>query len=58
MKITKKVDLGEYIVLINYDKKSGLINIELLDELQGLIESITVINSEDSDGITLDPNLN
>jgi hypothetical protein len=58
MKITKKVDLGEYIVLINYDKKNGLINIDLLDELQGLIESITVINSENSDEITLDPNLN
>jgi hypothetical protein len=58
MKITKKVDLGEYIVLINYDKKNGLINIDLLDELEGLIESITVINSENSDEITLDPNLN
>lgn len=46
MIIKKRVDLGEYIVDIEYDSISGAITVDVLDELEGVIESITITNSE------------
>ncbi len=55
----KKVDLGEYIILIEYDDSNGYIKVSVLDELEGIIESIEIQNGEieehDSD---FNPNLN
>ena len=48
MLITKRVDLGEYFVDIEYDDMTGAIEVTVLDELEGVIESITITNSEDS----------
>lgn len=38
----KTLDFGEYIVKIQYDKETESIDIELFDQLGGLIESISV----------------
>lgn len=48
MLIRKKVDLGEYIIDIEYDDVTGAIEVAVLDELEGVIESITITNTEDS----------
>jgi hypothetical protein len=45
MEVNKRIDLGEYIVVINYDDKTGTIVVDVLDELEESIESITVSNS-------------
>lgn len=49
MLITKRIDLGEYIVEIEYDDETGAIEVTVLDELEGVIESITITNAEESD---------
>lgn len=49
MIVRKKVDLGEYIIDIEYDDVTGAIEVTVLDELEGVIESITITNTEDSD---------
>jgi len=49
MLITKRIDLGEYIVEIEYDDETGAIEVTVLDELEGVIESITITNAEKSD---------
>jgi hypothetical protein len=48
MLIRKKVDLGEYIIDIEYDDVTGAIEVTVLDELEGVIESITINNTDDS----------
>jgi hypothetical protein len=58
MKINKTIDLGEYIVKINYDDIDGSIEVVVLDELEEVIESITITNSDGSDVTTFDPTLN
>ena len=45
MEVNKKIDLGEYIVVINYDDSTGTITVDVLDELEESIESITITNS-------------
>jgi hypothetical protein len=49
MKITRKIDFGEYIVTATYDEKTGEIKVSVLDELQEEIESITITNDEDDE---------
>jgi hypothetical protein len=49
MLITKRIDLGEYFVDIEYDDMTGAIEVTVLDELEGVIESITITNSPESD---------
>lgn len=62
MLITKRVVMGEYIIEIEYDLETKSIEVSVLDELEGLIESISISDSEDEDssddGIDLDINLN
>jgi rRNA-processing protein FCF1 len=48
MIIKKRVDLDEYIVEIEYDDVTGAIDVYVLDELEGVIESISITNSEES----------
>lgn len=45
MEVNKRIDLGEYIVVINYNDKTGAITVDVLDELEESIESITIKNS-------------
>ena len=42
-KVIKEVDLGEYIITINYDQ-NGDLEIEVLDELGEQIEGIYISN--------------
>jgi hypothetical protein len=46
MKVTRKIDFGEYIVTATYDKDTGEIKVSVLDELQEEVESITIANDE------------
>lgn len=50
MKTTKKIDLGEYKVVIEYDDNgSGYIKVTINDELNDEIEHIEIQNDDDSD---------
>jgi hypothetical protein len=49
MEIIKKVDLGEYIVVINYEDTTGSLVVTVLDELEEEIESLEITNDEDED---------
>lgn len=55
MSKNKRVDLGEYIVDIFYDEKTGEIEVSVLDELGDVIESISITNENNED---IDPRLN
>jgi S-adenosylmethionine:tRNA-ribosyltransferase-isomerase (queuine synthetase) len=54
--IIKKVDLGEYLVVIKYSGE-GDISVDILDELGDIIEGI-YISSESDDNDKFDFNLN
>lgn len=52
MKTTKKIDLGEYIVVIEYNDADSSLNVTVLDELEVVIEAIKAIkvtNDEDDE---------
>lgn len=49
MEHTKKVDLGEYIIIITYDDVSGSLSVSVLDELEDEIERIDVVNDDEDD---------
>lgn len=53
--IVKKIDLGEYIVLIRYSG-NGEISVDILDELGDIIEGIQITNGSDDNDF--DYNLN
>lgn len=57
MKITKQVDLGEYIINIEYnDDGSGYLKVTVLDELEEEVENIEIINDDENNEIN--PSLN
>jgi hypothetical protein len=57
--IKKKVDLGEYVVKIFYDEKTGELDVEVVDELDEIIESLTITNDEnEEEDLGIDINLN
>ena len=58
MKTTKKVDLGEYVIIIKYDDSNGALDITVLDELEETIESINIVNDDDTNDTEINPNLN
>ena len=45
----KRIDLGEYIVTIKHNERTGEIDVSVLDELGELIEAINITNDEDDD---------
>jgi hypothetical protein len=49
--VKKKIDLGEYIVKIFYNEETSELDVEVVDELGDIIESINIQddNSEDED---------
>lgn len=58
MILTKRVDLGEYVVIIEYDDNgSGHIKVSILDELEDEVDFIEIINDEEENNET-DPTLN
>ena len=60
MKITKEIDLGEYIVVIEYDDNgSGYIKVAINDELGEEIEHIEIVNDNNTEGKDdINPSLN
>jgi hypothetical protein len=64
MKITKQIDLGEYIINVEYDDNgSGYLKVTILDELGDEIEFIEVSDENDDEDKTdckndINPNLN
>ncbi len=57
MKTTKKIDLGEYVINIVYDKADGSLEVTILDELGDMIDAIVVTNDTDENN-EIDINLN
>jgi len=55
MEIIKKVDLGEYIVVIKYEDTTGSLEVSVLDELEEVIESLEITNDENEDEDIDDP---
>lgn len=55
MEIIKKVDLGEYIIVIKYEDTSGSLKVTVFDELEEEIESLDITNDEDEDDSDEDP---
>lgn len=49
MKTEKRIDLGEYIIVIEYDNDNGFLDVTVLDELEGVIEYITVTNDDEDE---------
>ena len=49
MIIKKRIDLGEYIIEIEYDQTTGSIEVSVLDELEDIIEYITITNAPDDE---------
>ena len=43
---SRRIDLGEYIIEIKYDGENGELDVTVLDELEEIIESINITNSE------------
>lgn len=60
MEITKEIDLGEYIVVIEYDDNgSGYIKVAINDELGEEIEHIEIENDNNTEGKDdINPSLN
>jgi hypothetical protein len=60
--ITREIDLGQYIVTIDYNEMTGEIEVQVLDELGELIEEINIKddNEDESDDLPfgVDINLN
>lgn len=60
MKVTKKLNFGEYVVIATYDDIDGSLEVNVLDELGDVIEGLTITNDEDEDeeNDTFNPSLN
>lgn len=62
MKTNKRIDLGEYIIIIEYNDMDGSLDVTILDELEDIIDVLSISNDEDADdfddGINLNPSLN
>jgi hypothetical protein len=54
--INKRIDLGEYIVLIKYDITDGSLNINVLDELEESIEELNITNDNGDEDIDISLN--
>jgi hypothetical protein len=56
----KKIKLGEYIINIVYNEETSELDVEVLDEIGDIIESINIRDDEGEDKIDLgiDFNLN
>jgi len=56
MKKNKRIDLGEYIIDIKYNSSNGSLEVIVLDELGGIIESIDITNSDENDNFNINLN--
>lgn len=57
--VRKKLDLGEYVVIVDYDKKTGMLEVKVLDESGDIIEGILITeDDEETPSTGFDFNLN
>lgn len=55
----KKLDLGEYVITVEYDKKNGKLDVRVLDEAGEIIEGILITEDEEDEGpVGMNFNLN
>jgi hypothetical protein len=47
--ITREIDLGQYIITVDYNEMTGEIDVQVLDELGELIEGINIKDEDDFD---------
>lgn len=45
----KRLDLGEYIITVDYDKKTSKLDVRVLDETGEIIEAILISEDEEPD---------
>ena len=45
--ITKKIDLGEYVIRVSYDKETSSLDVEVCDELGEIIEFINIRDDDE-----------
>jgi hypothetical protein len=45
----EKINLGEYTITISYNEDNGDLNVDVLDELGDIIESINITSDENED---------
>jgi hypothetical protein len=53
---SRRIDLGEYIIEIKYDEENGELDVTVLDELEEIIESINITNSEHDNDFNINLN--
>jgi hypothetical protein len=53
MLLTKKLNLGEYLITVAYDKEVGYLLITVLDEGHEVIDSIEISNDDDENNLDL-----
>lgn len=56
--IRKKIDLGKYVVKIDYNVEENSLDITVLDEAGEIIDVISVTETNDDDPNQFDINLN
>lgn len=49
MVTTKKIEVGEYVVMISHDTTTNLLMVSIYDELGELIESVEISDNEEYD---------
>jgi hypothetical protein len=54
--MVKKIDLGEYVVNIDYDPKTSNLTVSVLDELGDIIDALIITDDDDDDDDDDEPN--
>ena len=45
----KRIDIGEYVITIEYDKNTGKLDVRVLDETGEIIEGILITEEDDDE---------
>ena len=53
---SRRIDLGEYIIEIQYNEQNGELDVTVFDELEEIIESINISNSENDNDFNINLN--
>ena len=53
----KKIDLGEYVITIDYDEKIGKLDVRVLDENGDIIEGLLIVDDNEEEP-TIGPDIN
>jgi len=53
----KRIDLGEYVITIDYDEKIGKLDVRVLDENGDIIEGLLIVDDNEEEP-TIGPDIN